>query len=97
MAFSTKESSPEILRKQFYRQVIEAEIARDASQKPCVLGTLEREVNALVQSVDCGCLSEVVFGTPAVLSLSLLHKPHEDEREVRKGQHHRGAGPSRIC
>jgi hypothetical protein len=33
MAFSTKESSPEILRKQFYRQVIEAEIARDASQK----------------------------------------------------------------
>jgi hypothetical protein len=62
MAFSTKESSPEILRKQFYRQVIEAEIARDASQKP-VLGTLEREVNALVQSVDCGCLWEAVSGT----------------------------------
>jgi hypothetical protein len=34
-------------------------------QKTCVLGTLEVDLDSLVQSVDCYCLSGVVSGTPA--------------------------------
>jgi len=56
MAFSTKESSPEILRKQFYRQVIEAEIARDASQKPAsgkrFLEHLSCELAAFLDAIE---------------------------------------------
>jgi hypothetical protein len=33
------------------------------SHKQCVFGTLEMELSGLVQSVDCGCLSQGVFGT----------------------------------